>query len=412
MNPRGHPPHSRSGFSTVELVVAILLFSAATSGVLVMSAALRAHRIASASASQRDAYATFQAQVALQGIDPSAVGNPLAGAVNTGGTAGVSISLGPNTPLVASRGRIAAFDAGAVSHPAGAQRNLGGSATVTAVNYSVAPAGTQATRGAGIGFAIATVGAAAPSHAIPLAPPSFNVAGDLTSAPFPLNAIATLPSANPPGTTYRYTTDGSTPTAASPLWDNDPGWTAASFPGQVSLAAFNTDPQYAPSVAVSATYTLQLQVSLGRADNRLVNQLGFTLADLASPADTGITLAANVPGFTVLYTLDGSDPGVSGIPYSEPFVPTQAQFSPTVNLRVAATSTDPRYLPAPVSGYTLSTIAVPMEPPTFITDNSQPLSPGTPVVLTVPGTGATPRTEVNNGIPGAHSSSATSFPLE
>ena len=57
-------------------------------------------------------------------------------------------------------------------------------------------------------------------NAIQLAPPVFNVTGDLTNMTFPINNIATLPSSNPAGTVYRYTTDGSTPTGSSPVWDN------------------------------------------------------------------------------------------------------------------------------------------------------------------------------------------------
>lgn len=404
-----HP--APAAFATVELVVAIVLFSAASAGVLIMGKALRDHRQAAVSASQQNAYATFQAEVALQGINPAAVGNPLAGAINLAGSGGNPVSLGTNTNLVIRRNQVAAFEVGAVSQPAGAQRRLGGSATVNAVNYAVAPAGLQATRGAGVGFAVATVGTAAPTNAIPLAPPSFNVQGDLTAAPFPLDGIASLPSSNPPGTTYRYTTDGTTPTAASPLWDNNPGWTADSFPAQVTLAAFNSDPQYSPSVAVTASFSLRLQVAFSRADSRSGNLYGFTLADLASPAATGIVLTANVPGLTILYTLDGSDPTVSGLVYAGPFVPAQGQFGPTVPLNVAVVSQDPRYVSSPVSGYSLATITVPLGSPTFVTDNSLPLAPGTPVVLSVPGTGASPRTEVNNGAPTTGSSSATSFPL-
>jgi len=401
----------RAAFTTVELVVAILLFSAATGGVLLMSTAMRGHRTAAVSASQQNAYATFQSQVALQGINPAVVGNPLATAINKAGTSRSILSLGANTPLVISRNALAAFEVGAVSQPIGAQRALGGSATVNAVDYNVAAGGMQATRGAGVGFAIETVGAAAPSNAIPLAPPSFNIQGDLTAAPFPLDDIATLPSANPPGTTYRYTTDGSTPTANSPLWDNNPGWTPASFPGQVTLAAFNTDPQYAPSVPVTATFTMQLQVAFSRADDRSVNLYAFTLADLTSPPATGIVLSENVPGYTILYTLDGSDPTVSGTTYAGPFVPPQGQFAPTVLLKVAAVSSDSRISSAPTAGFTLTTLTAPLAAPAFVTDNSSPLAPNTPVVISVSGTSAVPRTEVNNGAPTQGSSGATSFLL-
>jgi type II secretory pathway pseudopilin PulG len=417
---------SRRGFTVVELVVAFLLFSLATAAVLMMSQAMNGHRTAAVSSAQRNAYATLQSEVALQGINPSVVGNPLGSVINAnqGGTAGTVVSLGANTGLTVARSQQAGFEIGAVSRPAAAQRALGGSARVDAINYSVNAAGTQATRGAGIGFAVETAGPLAAQNTIPLAAPSFNVTGDLTNVAMPLNNIATLPPTNPPGTVYRYTTDGSTPTANSPIWDNDPGWTSASFPGQVTLAAFNTDPQYSPSQAVTATYTMQLNVTYSRADGRTIEPGGFTLADLADPADTGIVLTANVPGFTIVYTLDGSDPAVAGTAYAGPFGPAQGNFSVasgnsdltgsstgTATLRYVAISNDPRILSSPDLAQTLSAEAVPLSAPTFVTDNSEPLAPGTPVVISVSGSSASPRTTVNAGTPTSSSSSATSFPL-
>jgi len=417
---------SRRGFTVVELVVAFLLFSLATSAVLMMSKAMNGHRTAAASTAQRNAYATLQSEVALQGINPSVVGNPLGAVINSnqGGTAGMVVSLGSNTALTIDRSQQAGFEIGAVSRPAGAQRSLGGSARVDALNYSVNAAGTQATRGAGIGFAVETAGPLAAQNTIPLAAPSFNVTGDLTNVTMPLNNIATLPATNPPGTVYRYTTDGSTPTAGSPIWDNDPGWTSGSFPAEVTLAAFNSDPQYSPSLAVTATYTMQLNVTYSRADGRTTEPYGFTLSDLADPADTGIVLTANVPGFTIVYTLDGSDPTVAGNAYAGPFGPAQGNFSVasgnsdltgsstgTATLRYVAISNDPRIVSAPDLAQNLSAEAVPLSAPTFVTDNSAPLSPGTPVLISVSGSSASPRTTVNAGAPSTSSSSATSFPL-
>jgi type II secretory pathway pseudopilin PulG len=403
------------GFTTVEIIVALVLFSAATAGVLLMGKAMRDHRTAAATASQQNAYATFQSQIALQGINPALVGNPLQSVVNQRGTTGTTVSLGSNTSMQIVRNVQASFEVSdhAVGQPVAAQRNLAGSARVDAVTYNAASAGAQATRGASMGFGIETTGLATTVNAIPLAPPTFNIQGDLTGAAFPLNDIATLPSTNPPGTTYRYTLDGSVPTASSPIWDNNPDWTQTTFPQEVALRAFNSDQQYAPSATVTATYSMQLSVSFGRADDRTSNLYGFTLADLSSAQATGVTLTENVPGFTILYTLDGSNPTASptAASYSGPFVPLQAQFGPTVPLEVAAVSTDPRYVSAPTALYTLTTITVPLQPPTFITPNTQPLSPGSSVVISDPGSGASPRTAVNNGSPTQNSSSATSFPL-
>jgi len=399
-----------AGFATVELVVGLLLFSLVTGSVLVVSKGLHDNSTAAASASQQNAYATFQSQVALQGIDPSLVGNPLQAAIQQAGSVGTTVSLGSNTGLTVVRNQVAGFEVGAISQPTAAERNLPGSARVMAINYSVAAAGAQTARGAGIGFAIETVGTAPVIDAITLAPPSFNVVGDLTYAIFPLNNIATLPSTNPPGTIYRYTLDGSTPTASSLIWDNSPGWAADTFPAQVTLRAFNTDPDYAPSVPVAASFSIQILLSYSRADGRTANVYGFSLADLASPSATGIVLSCNIPGMRLLYSLDGSDPTQTGTLYTGPFVPAQAQFTPTVVLKVAASTTDPRYAASGISIYTLSTVTSALAPPTFITSNAEPLTPGTPVVLSVSGSGS-PRTEVNNGAPGMGSSSATQFPL-
>jgi type II secretory pathway pseudopilin PulG len=427
--------NARPAFTTLELIVAIVLFSMAMSGVLYMGKAMRDHQTASMSASQQNAYATFQSEVAQQGINPSLVGNPMAAAINQSGSTGNQVSLGTNTNLSVSRGAQAAFETQSVAAPTVAQRRLGGSASVDGIAYAVTAAGASAGaasanqgngqgvgRGSAVGFAVETSGPVAAVSAIPLTPPIFNTyfnqtnGNDLTNAPFPLNNIATLPSTNPPGTVYRYTTDGSMPTSSSPLWDNNPGWTPASFPAGVTLAAFNSDPQYATSQPVSTTLYMSLVITYARADGRsAATATEFTLADLTDATATGVVLGTNVDSYgvstAVKYTMDGTDPSVDGAAYASAFVPAQGQFNPNVTLEATATSSDPRIHAATILQEILTAASAPLTPPTFITPNSSPLSPGTPVVISVTGS-ASPRTNVNNGSPTNSSSTATSFPLE
>ena len=130
----------------------------------------------------------------------------------------------------------------------------------------------------------------------------------------------------------------------------------------------------------------------------------------------GVVLADNIPSYPVLYTLDGSDPTTSptAYVYSSSFAPDPSLFTPNVSLRVVALANDPTHpwvTSSPVASYTLTPDSIGLSPPAFVTSNAAPLTPGTPVVISLSGSNGSPRTEVNNGAPLQGSSAATSFPL-
>jgi type II secretory pathway pseudopilin PulG len=403
-----------AGFGLVEILVGVVLFSGAAAGIVAYSKATKDFQRNSITVGQQNAYSTFQSQVTLQGLDPSKVANVMAGTIGQSGATGTVVNvvgLNGQTQMQIVRGKVAAFEVGAVRSPTNAKRDLAGSARVASLNYSVDGAGTQMARGSAMGFAIEVAGTGVTVTSAGLVAPTFNVTGDLTNATFPLNNIATLPSSNPAGTVYRYTTDATTPTGGSPIWNNSPGWTTSTFPAQVSLRAFNPDPQYSPSNTATTSYSMNLNVTYARADGRNSNLYGFTINEVSAPAAAGVVLSVNAATAVVRYTLDGSTPTNASPAYAGAFTPAQGQFGPNVTLKVAAFTSDPRLSNSAVSTFTLSATPIALSAPTIVTSNSAPLTPGTNVVVSLSDPNGTTRTEINNGTPSVASSTAAAFPL-
>jgi prepilin-type N-terminal cleavage/methylation domain-containing protein len=385
---RQFPPR---GFSLVEIILALVLFAGVSAAIWRLSSTSQRFNTEATSMAQQNVYSTLRAEIALQGLNPTAVTNFAAPVLtDTGGTAVKSSNPAADQRNMGFvRGLVASFETSAMKPAAGANRAQPGSAIRTAINYQTPSLSLQTAKGIGLGYSIGSTGVALPTTpATPLAAPTFNYSGDLTSAPFPLNGIINYPS-NPPGTVYRYTTDGSAPNGSSPVWNNKPGWTVATFPYTVTIEAFNPDPRYEPSPPASATYTYTYSVSasLSRADGR-GDLTDFTYADLQNPAGTGIVLSSSMSRATILYTTDGSTPSqTNGIVYTGAFAPDASLFNPTDTLRIFAVYTpgspDPRYVYVSnaVATYTLNPIAVAPPDPVILTDNSSPLSPGAIVAM-------------------------------
>jgi hypothetical protein len=382
---------SPRGFSLVEIILALVLFTGVSVAIWQLSGTSQRFATEATSMAQQNVYSTLRAEIALQGLNPTTVTNFAAPVLtDTGGTAvQTSNPATDQRHMGFVRGLVASFESSAMKPAAGANRAQPGSALRTAIDYQTPSLSLQTAKDIGLGYSIGSTGVAMPvTPGTPLAAPTFNYSGDLTSAPFPLNGIVNYP-ANPPGTTYRYTTDGSTPNSSSPVWNNNPGWTVATFPSTVTVEAFNPDPQYAPAPPASATYTYTYLVSasLSRADGRS-DLTDFTYADLQNPAGAGIVLTPSRPGATILYTTDGSTPSqTNGIVYTGAFAPAVSLFNPTDTLRIFAVytpgSSDPRYIYASnaVVAYTLNPIAVAPADPVILTDNGSPLSPGATVAM-------------------------------
>ena len=382
---------SLRGFSLVEIILALVLFAGVSTAIWRLSSTSQRFNTEATSLAQQNVYTTLRAEIALQGLNPTTVTNFAAPVLtDTGGTAVESSNPAADQRNMGFvRGLVASFETSAMKPATGANRAQPGSAIRTAIDYQTPSLSLQTAKGIGLGYSIGSTGVALPpTSAIPLAAPTFNYSGDLTSAPFPLNGIINYP-ANPPGTAYRYTTDGSTPNSSSPVWNNNPGWTVATFPYTVTVEAFNPDPQYGPSPPASTTYTYTYTVSasMSRADGR-GDLTDFTYADLQNPAGAGIVLTPSKPGATILYTTDGSTPSqTNGTVYTGAFAPNTSLFNPTDTLKFFAVDTpgspDRRYIyvSATVVTATLNPIAVAPPDPVILTDNSSPLPPGAIVAM-------------------------------
>jgi hypothetical protein len=395
----------------VEIILAIVLFAGVSVAIFRLSGISRRFNTETTSLAQQNVFTTLRAQIALQGLNPTAVTNLAAPVLNDPSTLVPSRAGGAEDLRNMGFARsIASFEELALVPANGANRNQWGSAQRTAINYQTPEAGGQTSKGIGFGYSIGSTGGAhiPPPTTSPLAAPSFNFSGDLTSAPFPLNGIINYPS-NPPGTTYRYTTDGTAPTAVSPIWNNNPGWTVGSFPQTVTITAFNPDPQYTASAPAIATYSYILSpANFSRADGR-ADLYHFFYRDLMSPASFGAVLTSPVPGTNIIYTTDGSTPGpANGTFYSGPFPSDPSLFNPTVILHVIVTSGDPRYVNSPVAVYTLTPSQVPLADPVIPTDNSAPVPIGSTVSVADNDPNAEPTLQLTDPIdPGSEALSLT-----
>ncbi|MBX7187475.1 MAG: chitobiase/beta-hexosaminidase C-terminal domain-containing protein [Vicinamibacteria bacterium] len=189
-----------------------------------------------------------------------------------------------------------------------------------------------------------------------------------------------------PGATIRYTTDGSTPTSASPLYGGTPIVLGAS----TSIKAIADAPGYLTSPVMTAAY-------VALAATPTITPNGGAFMD-----SVPVTLATATSGATVRYTLDGTEPTTASVAYSTPLllVSTATLMAKAFHTTLAPSSTatalftiapTPPTL-SPGSGTYTTSVSVAMSGPAgasiyYTTDGS------TPTLLSTPYAGAVVLTE-------------------
>lgn len=353
---------SQSGMSLVSVITAVLLLGVASAGMVQYANTVGQHQREANTRAQEDSYRTFQSEMALSGANPNAMtANPLAAS-----TSGIAQPPTPSITYVASSGRA-----------------LTGSADVK----GYVAASDQSGRAGALGYRIASTGTAvAVSMATALTPPTFRVSGVIAESEFAptLTNLIIASSSNPPGTVYRYTTDGTDPTNNSPIWlTASSSLPADPLPATVKAAAYNTDTQYTTSAV--ATVSLSRLLNIGYARSLGGSSTGFTYAEVTG-AVNGILLSVTNPpsGTAIYYTYDGSAPTAASNLYTGEFHVPLAAWSASVTLRVRAFSSASAVAFNDAT-FTLTPVATALPAPTFGVTSGSASAVSVPVASTVAG---------------------------
>lgn len=341
------PIFSKRGMTLVSAVMAVVLLGITTAGIVQYSNSVGQQRREMNTRVQEDAYRVFQSELALSGSSASGpTANPLASAIT-------GLSSNPNASFANS---------------AAAGRNLNGSADIIGYTASSDVSG----RSSALGYVIASTGTAvAAPVAVELTPPSFRISGVVPESEFnpAITNLIVAGSGNPAGTVYRYTTDGSDPTATSPIWlSASSSINPYPLPALIKAAAFNSDPQFSTSAIVTASLSRQLSVVYARSGGGA--STGFTYAEVTGATNSIVLSVSNAPpGTRIFYTYNGSTPTAASTLYTAPFQVPLASWSSTVSLKTYA-DTGYDNITSPVLSLTLTPVVTTLPQPTLSSSGS------------------------------------------
>jgi hypothetical protein len=339
---------NNKGSLLISTIIAVFVIAIGVGSVAVYLRHDAENRQHVAAQTQRATYSTVQAEAVAQGIDPTGIINPLSS------VATLDTSTNPNASNNGNLGNMRSNEGGFYNNGGGAGTN---NLNLDQVNNTGGRSGS--------GGDVIVAGGTDTSHVtgVVLAAPSAAVSGPLTSANFPATGWFILPS-NPPGTTYRYTTDGSSPTATSAIWNttNASLITSSNFPSTLKIQAYHANTDYSPSpVTTLSSLTYRLDVPLlSRATTPAVSNYVVTFSEQFGTPGNGVSLSApasaNGIATTIYYTTDGSDPTVSGTRAvaAGSFKIPQANWTWDGVVGHAATATVKYYLAGPNGNYVSS----------------------------------------------------------
>jgi hypothetical protein len=197
------------------------------------------------------------------------------------------------------------------------------SATETVQAIAIASGSTSAA-----GSASYTITPSAPAPAFSLAPGTYTSAQTVSITTVSAgSALSSSGSSTTPSITIYYTTNGTTPTASSTVYS-----TPITVASTETLQAIAMASGYAPSVPVSATYTISSSATATPA----FNPAGGTYTSTQT-----VTIATTTPSATIYYTTNGSTPTTSSPVYSGPITVSATETLKAIAVASGSTASAP-----------------------------------------------------------------------
>jgi type II secretory pathway pseudopilin PulG len=345
-----------NGFGIVEVLVAAVVLAFVAGMAAYGISSLQTARKESQVAAQRSTYAAMQQDAVLRGVDVGVV-DPMS-----------DVAVGNLLTSMAA----ASVEASPVVGKAG----------VEGVNFDVG----SGVRAGNAGLRLVAHGVNLSVDYAALQPPSWPMGlSGLGASSFPVTVDLVIP-ANPVGTVYRYTTDGSEPDISSPVWSPMTYATPDDVPDVLRARAYNDGGLFEPSSVATVYPKIVLEVAYGRESLAALTGAGRSIYTFSYEELTGLNPVTGGAGvasgngivlaghplvssdkYSLHYTYDGSQPTVlsnehPGMPFT---ISDVGAFEAGVTLRVVAVSKSPKYLDSAVQSIPLVPYAIQLDPVAF-----------------------------------------------
>jgi hypothetical protein len=333
----------KQGYMLANLIVGIIIFGALAGAMALTIHAINEAQGSAAARAQSEAERTAQKESSLYGLDATGL-NPLSAAGASPSTMTNPSTLGTSGGGADIQGMVLSGDTAGRSSAAGV-RVVGADGTgTTPVDPTPDP-----------------VDLVAPTV-------NYNGALPLTAGLFPISDMVTLPTGNPSGTFYTYTTDGTNPQRTGSVWNGTESYTALNLPSEFRIQAYHpNDDLYRPSSIAVGSLSATAAISY---DREPVLPGGYTIYDFSYEMvrDGTNRILLDLDNKTGLYSMEYSiEAGpATGIGTSTALALDEADWTSAsiqLDVRVVGVNSDFPAQPSWNRTYILNAVATVLEAP-------------------------------------------------